>query len=177
MMLLRNCAILLAILTAACANAMPTGGFEGKVISTADGVQFRVETVATGLEVPWGFAWLPNKDLLVTEQIKLDDAAHGADDAAYAVAQSAAETQGEALFATMMQEHKNRLAQERERLKQAFEARSQAIGRRTLLPAPPISNRPASASLGGRELPAAAANRRPPSRSARHRESTPTGSS
>lgn len=68
-------------------------------------------------------------DLLVTEKIKLTDASHSADDAAYVAAQAAAETQGETLFATMMEEHKDRLAQERERLKQSFEARSQAIGR------------------------------------------------
>ncbi len=45
------------------------GSAENKVISTASGdVKFRVETIASGLEVPWGFAWLPNKDLLVTER-------------------------------------------------------------------------------------------------------------
>jgi glucose/arabinose dehydrogenase len=68
MTMLQNLAFLLAILTFGCANTLPTGGFENKVISTADGVQFRVETVASGLEIPWGFAWLPNKDLLFTER-------------------------------------------------------------------------------------------------------------
>jgi hypothetical protein len=68
-------------------------------------------------------------DLLVTEQVRLMDANRGAEVAAYMAAQAAAEAQGESLFATMMDEHKDYLAQERERLKQAFEARSQALGR------------------------------------------------
>ena len=68
-------------------------------------------------------------DLLVTEQVSLMDASRDADGAAYMSAQVAAEAHGESLFATMMDEHKDRLAQERERLKQAFDARSQAIGR------------------------------------------------
>lgn len=68
MTMLRNIAILFAVLTFGCANALPTGGFENKVVSTSDGVRFRVETVASGLEVPWAFAWLPNKDMLFTER-------------------------------------------------------------------------------------------------------------
>jgi glucose/arabinose dehydrogenase len=32
-------------------------------------VKFRVETVATGLEVPWAFAWLPSGDMVFTERL------------------------------------------------------------------------------------------------------------
>lgn len=42
---------------------------ENETVSTANGdVKFRVETVASGLEVPWAFAWLPNGNLLFTER-------------------------------------------------------------------------------------------------------------
>ncbi len=52
----------------ACGNP-PTGASEDQVFETSTPqVRFRVETVATGLEVPWGFAFLPNKDLLFTER-------------------------------------------------------------------------------------------------------------
>jgi glucose/arabinose dehydrogenase len=47
----------------------PSGIAEPMVVSTlTDDVRFKVETVATGLEIPWGMAWLPNKDILVTER-------------------------------------------------------------------------------------------------------------
>ncbi|MFN0277458.1 MAG: PQQ-dependent sugar dehydrogenase [Pyrinomonadaceae bacterium] len=42
---------------------------ENAVVETTGGdVNFRVETVAGGLEVPWAFTWLPNGDILVTER-------------------------------------------------------------------------------------------------------------
>ncbi len=56
----------LFVLCAGCSSASLA---ENTVVSTPDNeVRFRVETVAGGLEVPWAFAWLPNKDMLVTER-------------------------------------------------------------------------------------------------------------
>ncbi|MEO6656238.1 MAG: PQQ-dependent sugar dehydrogenase [Pyrinomonadaceae bacterium] len=61
--------LITSILAFACANALPTGALENTSFTTADKkTQFRVETLATGLEIPWGMTWLPNKDLLVTER-------------------------------------------------------------------------------------------------------------
>ena len=61
--------LITSLLTLVCSNAKPKGGFENKVFETQDkATKFRVETVAGGLEVPWGFAWLPNKDLIFTER-------------------------------------------------------------------------------------------------------------
>ncbi len=52
----------------ACSNSAPTGGFEGQTFETQDKSKFKVETFVSGVEVPWGFAWLPNKDMLFTER-------------------------------------------------------------------------------------------------------------
>jgi glucose/arabinose dehydrogenase len=62
--------ILIAISTAAafgCTNAAPTGGIDS-TFETQDKAKFKVEMVASGLEVPWGFGWMPNGDMLVTER-------------------------------------------------------------------------------------------------------------
>src|SRR5262245_14824569 len=40
----------------------------GEVFTTRDGVRFRVETVLTGLEVPWSLNFAPDGRLFVTER-------------------------------------------------------------------------------------------------------------
>ena len=46
-------------------STQEVGTIEGENQTT---VKFRVETVAAGLDVPWGIAFLPNKNILVTER-------------------------------------------------------------------------------------------------------------
>jgi glucose/arabinose dehydrogenase len=56
------------LLITACGQA-PKGVAENETVATEKGdARFRVETVATGLEVPWGFAFLPDGSLLFTER-------------------------------------------------------------------------------------------------------------
>jgi aldose sugar dehydrogenase len=51
-----------------CGNAAPTGTSENAEFQVEDGVKFRAEVVASNLEVPWAFAWLPNGNILFTER-------------------------------------------------------------------------------------------------------------
>lgn len=40
----------------------------GPAINVSEKVKFRVDTIVDGLDVPWGLAFLPNGDLLITER-------------------------------------------------------------------------------------------------------------
>ena len=62
---------LLALLTltgVGCGQQNSAGAKDQTYSTEKDGVKFRVETVASGLQVPWAFAWLPNGDMLFTER-------------------------------------------------------------------------------------------------------------
>jgi glucose/arabinose dehydrogenase len=61
-------ALLFTSFFGSCSQA-PAGASPEQVFETdTPQARFRVETVAGGLEVPWGFAFLPNKDMLFTER-------------------------------------------------------------------------------------------------------------
>src|SRR5688500_12198648 len=61
-------AVLSILLTFGCGSE-PKGLAENQVVESAEPeANFRVETVAAGLQVPWAFAFLPNGNLLFTER-------------------------------------------------------------------------------------------------------------
>ena len=69
-------------------------------------------------------------DLLLTEQIELIEGAATPDaDGGFDRSRSAALAQGERVFAELVEEHKTRIREERERAQYAYNARHQAIGR------------------------------------------------
>lgn len=59
------CLLLVSTFSLGCT---PAGLPENAVVAASDGLKFKVETVASGLEVPWAFAWMPNGDMLFTER-------------------------------------------------------------------------------------------------------------
>ncbi len=68
-------AAIFSLFTAGCVSSPePTGLAKDEIVSTKDfgkskkETKFKVETVASGLEVPWGFAFLSKDNLLFTER-------------------------------------------------------------------------------------------------------------
>jgi glucose/arabinose dehydrogenase len=59
-------ALCLSVLAGGCSQPPSLADSNGAAAS--GDAKFRVETVATGLEVPWAFAWLPGGDMLVSER-------------------------------------------------------------------------------------------------------------
>ena len=71
---LKRAFVIAMLLALTACGQKPKGISETEVFSTtalSEGekpVKFRIETVATGLEVPWGLAFLPDGRILVTER-------------------------------------------------------------------------------------------------------------
>jgi len=64
----RHSLLILAVVSIACGERPQSAALDQTTATAGGDVKFRVETVASGVEVPWAFAWLPNKDLLFTER-------------------------------------------------------------------------------------------------------------
>src|SRR5215216_4199379 len=86
-------AVLLAIVLVAGAGSLETQSCSsqqtpttsGQVFTTEDGVGFRVETVVTGLDVPWSLVFAPDGRLFVTERpgrVRSVDTARGSSELA-----------------------------------------------------------------------------------------------
>jgi len=52
----------------ACPKDSPTTPQTGEILTTRDNVRFRVETVLTGLEIPWSMNFAPDGRLFITER-------------------------------------------------------------------------------------------------------------
>ena len=66
----------------------PSPGPSPETFSTEDGIRFRVETVATGLQVPWAMAFAPDGRLFVTERpgrVRIVNTATGASELALTI--------------------------------------------------------------------------------------------
>jgi glucose/arabinose dehydrogenase len=91
------------ISTKACGNRprdpepTPTPAPTGEVFVTADGVRFRVEVVATSLQIPWSLAFAPDGRLFVTERpgrVRILNLAAGTSELALTVEDVRAEGEG-----------------------------------------------------------------------------------
>ena len=86
-----------AVDTRACAPPTPETPAPGEAFTTADGVRFTVETIATALEIPWSMAFAPDGRLFITERpgrVRILDIGAGASELALTL--DDVYTQGEA---------------------------------------------------------------------------------
>ncbi len=60
--------LVLALFAPACGQVPPGRGAGEVVNSSSSQVNFRVETVVSNLEVPWGIVWTPDGRMLITER-------------------------------------------------------------------------------------------------------------
>src|SRR5262245_1237422 len=68
MSLFEHITFLLVVSAFGCNSGAPPAEQNQAFSAETGQVRFRVETVAGGLQVPWGFAWLPTGEMLFTER-------------------------------------------------------------------------------------------------------------